>query len=169
MTSPVAIDRFPAAPMDRSTLFLSAAFVAALIGLAISVTNATTGTTAIVLGVVVPAALAVLAYGFSPDSFVLAGDGRLEVVRRLFGAKSFRIDRVELSPESFGFGGFRLFGSGGAFGWYGLFWRKETGRYRAYVTDRSLLVSCTGPRGLVVISPADTAAFVAAAGAAVSS
>lgn len=158
------IHRFAAAPMDRPTLLLSAAFCAALLGLALTVPAAEGGTAGILLGVVAPAVIVVLAYGFSPDAYDLTAEGRLRVVRRLFGSRTFTIDKAAVLQEPFGLGGIRLAGSGGAFGWYGVFWRKGTGRYRAYVTDRSgTLVACTGPEGLVVISPLDATAFVAAA------
>ena len=156
------VHRFAAAPLDRPTMFVSAAFVVALAGVALSVPGATRQMGPILFGLLGPAALVVLAYGFSPDAYDLPGDGRLRVVRRLFGSKTFRIESAAPMPALFGLGGIRLAGSGGAFGWYGLFWRKGTGRYRAYVTDRGSLVACKGPDGLVVISPVSPEAFVAA-------
>ena len=156
---------YPAAPLDRPTRLITAAFVAAFAGFALSISAAEAGATAVGLGVVVPLVLTLLAYGFAPARYRLSSDGDLRVVRRWFGGRGFRISSAEATSAVFGLGGIRLVGSGGAFGWYGLFWRKGTGTYRAYVTDRTKLVVCNGPDGLVVLSPADPAAFLSAAAA----
>lgn len=153
---------FPAAPMDRSTKLTTAALIAAIAGLMLSVPALDAGATGVLFGWVVPVVLVLLAYGFSPAGYQLA-PGMLRIRRRWFGGRRFRIDDVEATSALFGLGGLRLAGSGGAFGWYGLFWRKSTGRYHAYVTDRARLVTCTGSDGLVVVSPQDPEAFVSAA------
>ena len=154
----------PAAPLDTPTKLVSAAFCVALLGFALTAPVAAESTpAAIILGWIVPGAGIVAAYGFSPGGYALEPDGTLRVSRRLFGGRTFRITEAHRIPELFGLGGIRIAGSGGVFGWYGLFWRKGTGRYRAYVTDRSNLVTCTGPDGLVVISPQDPGAFLASA------
>ncbi len=154
---------FPAAPLDRPTKFITAAFLAAFVGFALSVAGAGAGAAGVALGVVVPLAIALLAYGFAPESYEVSAEGTLRVRRHWFGGRGFRIASAQTTSAVFGLGGIRLAGSGGAFGWYGLFWRQGTGRYRAYVTDRSRLVACDGPDGLIVVSPADPAAFLSAA------
>ena len=166
MSLDAASRQFPAAPLDRATKLTSAALVAALTGLAISLQAAEAGGKGAVFGIALPAAAVALAYGFAPKGYEVSRPGELQVIRRWFGRRRFSITSAEPTSAVFGLGGIRLMGSGGAFGWYGLFWRKETGRYRAYVTDRSRLVSCKGPDGLIVVSPDDPGAFVAAVPAA---
>jgi hypothetical protein len=142
---------------------VTAALCVALLGIMLTVPAAAQDDrrAAIVLGVVVPLGILASAYGFAPRRYSVTPDGLLRMHRRLFGSKAFRITSAQAVAPVFGLGGIRLSGSGGAFGWYGLFWRKGTGRYRAYVTDRSRLVACDGPDGLVVVSPADPDAFLA--------
>lgn len=154
---------FRAARLDRPTMLVTLALIVVLIGIALTVPSAVGDPAVAAVGWGVSVATVVLAWGFAPRGYALSADGLLRIRRKLFGSKDFRITRAEPMPELFGFGGIRLVGSGGAFGWYGLFWRKGTGRYRAYVTDRGRLIACTGPTGLVVISPDDPEAFLAAA------
>ena len=153
---------FPAAPLDRSTRLTSAALVVAFVGFALTIPVAEAGPAGRLVGYGFPVMVLVLAYGLSPRGYRLTADGRLQILRRWFCSKSFRIDSAAPTSALFGLAGIRLAGSGGAFGWYGLFWRRDTGRFRAYVTDRAHLVVCDGPDGVVVLSPADPAAFLAA-------
>lgn len=159
MTGPT---EFPAAPLDRPTKLITAAFIAAFVGFSLSIWTAAPGVPWLVWGVGVPLVLTLLTYGFAPRAYRVSAEGDLRVVRRLFGARRFRISTAQATAAVFGLGGIRLMGSGGAFGWYGLFWRKGTGRYRAYVTDRARLVACNGPDGLIVVSPEDPGAFLSA-------
>ncbi len=138
------------------------AFVAAVVGFMLVVPAREVGGFGVVVGWVVPALAIVSLYGWSPKAYRLSPTGVLTVRRRLFGGRMFRVESAQATSALFGLGGLRLTGSGGVFGWYGLFWRKGTGRYRAYVTDRSKLVACEGPDGLVVVSPEDPRAFLAA-------
>ena len=158
-----ASQEFPAARMDKSTRIFTMAMGAALLGLALTVPPAAeeNTTVALVFGLAVPVGILGAAYGFAPRAYSLDADGTLRMHRRWFGSKSFRVTSAQTVAALFALGGIGLSGSGGAFGWYGLFWRKGTGRYHAYVTDRSKLVACRGPDGLVMISPADPAAFLA--------
>jgi hypothetical protein len=153
---------YEAAPLDRQTKFITAAFIAAFVGFALSLASADAGTAGVLIGGGVPLVLTLLAYGFAPKGYGVGSDGDLRVVRHWFGGRRFRIASAQKTSAIFGLGGIRLLGSGGAFGWYGLFWRKGTGRYRAYITDRQRLVACDGPDGRVILSPADPEAFVAA-------
>lgn len=156
------MSEFPIAALDRPTKLVTMAFLVAIVGFMLVVPAREVGPVGVMLGWVVPAAATLLLYGWSPKAYRLSADGVLTVRRRLFGGTNFRVQTAEPTSALFGLGGLRLTGSGGVFGWYGLFWRRGTGRYRAYVTDRSRLVSCTGPDGIVVISPADPAPFLAA-------
>lgn len=155
-------DEFPAASMDKSTRIITLAFCAALLGLALTLPPAAENETAsLVFGLILPVLIVAAAYGYAPRGYTLTPDGVLQVHRRWFGSKTFRVTSAQTVSALFALGGFRLTGSGGAFGWYGIFWRKGTGRYRAYVTDRSRLVACHGPDGLIVISPSDPDALLA--------
>lgn len=158
---------FPAAPLDRITrgttsLFLcilataSAPPAAGLLGRAAPVAR--------LLAIPAAAVAAVTVWGFAPAAYEV-GNGQLCVRRHVFGSKTFAIqgqpkplDRSALSLATV-----RLLGSGGMFGWYGLFWRRDLGGFRAYVTNRSLLVAVSTDQGLVLVSPADPAQFVEAA------
>lgn len=55
----------------------------------------------------------------------------------------------------------RLMGTSGFYGYYGLFWNRETGRYRAYVTRTRDLLAVRTEKGLFVLSPDDTKDFSA--------
>jgi uncharacterized membrane protein YdfJ with MMPL/SSD domain len=151
---------FAAAPLDRPTRFVSAAVTAALAGLALSIANVDGfAPGGVVAGVAV--ALVAAAYGFGPAAYRVDG-ATLAVRRRWFGSVAFTVEHAARLPWQFGVGGIRVAGSGGAFGWYGRFWRRDVGFYRAYVTDRSRLVGCQTSAGLVVVSPAEPDAFLAA-------
>lgn len=155
-------DDFPAAPLDRPTKLVTAAVIAALVGLGLTIPASEVGGLGVALVWLLPLGLMLLAYGFAPAGYQVSPD-ELHVQRKWFGSRRFQIRSAQTTSAFFGLGGLRLVGSGGVFGWYGLFWRKDTGRYRAYVTDRSRLVTCDGPDGIVVVSPVDPVAFVAAA------
>jgi hypothetical protein len=159
----VAGQEFPAAPLDRSTRVFTLAMGAALLGLALSLPTAVEQNSAVAqaIGLAAPIGILGLAYGFGPRAYSVTPDGTLRMDRRWFGSKSFRVTSAQTVAALFALGGIGLSGSGGAFGWYGLFWHKGRGKYHAYVTDRSKLVACHGPDGLVVISPADPDAFLA--------
>ena len=159
----VTATEFPAAAWDRSTWIMTAATVILVAAFTASVAMADGANADLFFGAGIPVLVLVVAFGLSPRGYRVSPDGRLQVLRRWFGSKSFRVNSVEATPMVFGLGGIRLAGSSGVFGWYGWFWRKGAGRYRAYVTDRAQLVLCNGPDGLVVISPRDPAAFVSAA------
>jgi hypothetical protein len=56
----------------------------------------------------------------------------------------------------------RLMGTSGYYGYYGLFWNRKLGRYRAYVTRTKDLLAVKTEKGLYVLSPDDTKDFAAA-------
>ena len=159
----VASSQFRAAPLDKTTRIFTMAMGAALLGIALTVPPAAeeNRTVAFVFGLAMPVGILAAAYGFAPRAYSVWADGTLRVHRRWFGGKSFRVSSAQTVAALFALGGIRLSGSGGAFGWYGLFWRRDTGKYHAYVTDRGRLVACHGPDGLVMISPDDPQAFLA--------
>jgi hypothetical protein len=112
------------------------------------------------IGFAIGAGVTVAAFGFAPAGYEVDG-AHLRVRRRLFGSRTFTLTGEAVRPSwRLGFGGVRLLGSSGLFGWYGRFWKPGVGRYLAYVTDRSRLVACDTDAGLVVVSPSDPDALV---------
>jgi hypothetical protein len=157
----VSAQRFPAAPFDRPTRLVTLG-TSLLVGFGIpllSIGEEPLG--AAILGGL-GFAIVLGAFGCSPGAYEVEG-ATLRVRRRLFGSVAFTLaERPVRAPWTMGFGGVRLGGSGGLFGWYGPFAKPGIGRYRAYLTDRSRIVACATDRGLVVVSPADPDAFLAA-------
>jgi hypothetical protein len=148
--------RFPVAPLDRGTRLITFSFVVVLAFLT-GLTAAAAPNARWAGGVIAVAAAALLAgFGYAPAAFE-AAPGTLRVQRRLFGSRTFVLGgAVGRMPRQFGLGGIRLWGSGGIWGHYGLYWRRDVGRYYAYVTDRTRLGACETADGrAVVVSPAD--------------
>jgi hypothetical protein len=112
----------------------------------------------------------VLCFAYSPRGYVLAG--RSILVKRLAGTIRIPIDELRearrATPDDFR-GGIRLWGSGGLFGYYGLFSTAKLGRSTWYVTDRSNGVVVITASKTVLFSPDAAEVFLAAirAGAAV--
>jgi hypothetical protein len=104
-----------------------------------------------------------LAYAYSPRSFEIS-DGTFRV-KRLIGDVVFPLTSLrfvrDANPGDFR-GCVRLWGSGGLFGYYGLFWSKALGKSTWYVTDRSKAVVVTDGSQTVLVSPEDRDGFVAA-------
>lgn len=101
---------------------------------------------------------------FVPVSFEVRSDGI--VVKRIgwdvvISRGEIRgIRRVE--PEEARFA-WRLFGSGGLFGWFGLFYNGRLGDFWAYAGNREDLVLLTRTNGeKIVVSPYPPDAFIAA-------
>jgi hypothetical protein len=109
------------------------------------------------------AALLILAYGYSPRSYVLLD--RAVIVTRLVGNVRMPLDGMrELRAATADDlrGCIRLFGSGGLFGWYGLFRTSKLGKCTWYVANRrNTVVVITGDKTML-FSPDDVEGFVAA-------
>jgi len=120
------------------------------------------GAVAVVLALVSVAVIA-LAYAYSPRSFEIS-DGTFRV-KRLVGDVVFPLTSLrfvrDANPADFR-GIVRLWGSGGLFGYYGLFWSKALGKSKWYLTDRSKAVVVTDGNQTVLVSPEDRDGFVAA-------
>ena len=99
---------------------------------------------------------------YRPTGYTLTNDG-LQIHRAL-GTRTIPAATIEsiipITTTDLG-GGIRTFGSGGAFGYLGLFWYRKMGHMTLYVTDRSkmLLVKLVNGKKLL-ISPDDTQAFL---------
>lgn len=97
---------------------------------------------------------------FMVRGYVVTADEIL--VRRPLWSTRFeraRLESATVDPEALR-GSIRLFGNGGLFSFTGIFRSPKLGRYRAYVTDPRRSVILRFADRVVVISPADPAAFV---------
>ena len=106
------------------------------------------------------------AYAWSPTGYEI--DGGDVVIRRLIGNVRIPVSgirEVRIATRDDLSGSMRLFGSGGLFGYYGLFRNSKLGNSDWYVTDRSHAVVLTGDCEPAIVSPDDQAAFIAALGA----
>ena len=161
MTAPGGT-HFDAAPLDRLTRVLT--------WTALSLVAFVTVTTLVLVplvGLAVAAAVLLIfgtSWAFAPKGYALQPDGRLGIERRGGGIRWFDATRVAAGVRTDGASSFglRLWGSGGFLGYYGLFWRRDVGRFRAYLTARRPTVAVQTQQGLVIVSPADPDGFRAA-------
>lgn len=109
------------------------------------------------------APIVALSYAYSPRSYVVCG--RSITVRRPIGDVRFPLDElleIRRASRSDLRGGMRLFGSGGLFGYYGLFWMPSLGKSTWYVTNRRNAVVVTTSGKTAVFSPDQLTEFIAA-------
>lgn len=108
-------------------------------------------------------AVIVCAYAFSPRGYAIV-DGSI-IVKRMIGRPRVSLEDVRevrvAQPDDF-HGCVRLLGSGGLFGYYGMFRTQKLGRSTWYVTDRSKAVVVVAGGKTAVFSPDDADGFVAA-------
>ncbi len=108
---------------------------------------------AVILGVV--ALFAPRAYTLTEEAIVIVRRGPVVVIPR---AQLQEVLRVRSTDVGFAW---RLFGSGGLFGWFGLFHSRSVGNFWAYVTNQEdliLLVQADGTK--ILISPHPAHAFL---------
>lgn len=89
-------------------------------------------------------------------------EGTVLRVRRLLWATTVPLDDLEgawQDPQAMK-GSLRVWGNGGLFSFSGVFRNAALGRYRAFVTDPARAVVLRRRRGSVVVSPADSQAFL---------
>lgn len=105
----------------------------------------------------------VLGYAYSPRGYIIS-DGRL-LVRRLIGNVSIPLSGLRdvrpAVPEDLR-RCIRIFGSGGFFGYYGLYRTSKLGRCTWYVTSRDNAVILETGEKTYVLSPDDVNSFTAA-------
>jgi hypothetical protein len=146
---------------DRMTQIVSACVVVALVAAPLSVARA--GLIAVFVALGASLTAIAIAFAFSPRGFEISGEEFR--VRRIIGDVVFPLVSLqfarEATPADFR-GCVRLWGSGGLFGYYGLFWSKALGKSRWYVTDRSKAIILTNGSQTVLVSPEDRDGFVAA-------
>jgi len=103
------------------------------------------------------------AYAWSPTGYSVA-DGSV-VIRRIIGDVRIPIGGIRdvrvATADDFS-GCIRIFGSGGLFGYFGLYRTSRLGRSTWYVTNRSHSVIIAGDSGTAVLSPDDVESFKAA-------
>lgn len=146
--------RFPAS-YDRTTKILSGVVLALMLGVTIA-TQSALAAGALLLTVV-------FGYGLSPRGYTVA-ERSITVHRMLWNARiplegarqARRITGAELR------GSFRVFGSGGLFGYYGLFHTSKLGNCTWYATARERLVAVITDAKSALFSPDDADGFLAA-------
>jgi hypothetical protein len=110
-------------------------------------------------GVLIPFLLGVImvaCYLRAPVAYEITPDNRLVVTFR-WGSRQFAaVKGFHPARGRFPFS-LRLWGNGGVFAATGIYWNRESGVFRAYVTDQKKLVVVELQNGKrVVISPANT-------------
>ncbi|XZF16631.1 PH domain-containing protein [Chitinophagaceae bacterium MMS25-I14] len=101
-------------------------------------------------------------YSFMPQSYSLCADGLS--INRPFGKKRI-IPAAEIKNmipfhRAPGFS-MRMLGSGGLFGYLGIFYYSNTGLVHMYCTDHSRMILVTAVKRKYIISPDDRDAFMA--------
>ena len=95
-----------------------------------------------------------LAYLWKPLQIEL--NNEFLIVKRKIGDKKFPLAAIQsaavITKKELGFG-IRIFGSGGFFGYYGLFKYKNIGSVNLYCTKREDLVLLTLTKGKILLSP----------------
>ncbi len=137
-----------AASYDRTTRIVSAAACAVLLLVALAVF------------------VTFLAYAWSPRRYAVS-EGAI-VVRRLVGSVRIPLSGIREArraiPDDLR-GCIRLWGSGGMFGYYGLFRTSHLGNCTWYVTDRRNIVVVRTDAKTALFSPDDVEGFLTAIGA----
>jgi hypothetical protein len=107
-----------------------------------------------------PMLVVVVAALFMVRGYVVTADEI--IVQRPLWSNHFeraRLQSASVDPDALR-GSIRLFGNGGLFSFTGWFRSPKLGRYRAYVTDPARCVILRFADRIIVVSPADPAAFV---------
>jgi hypothetical protein len=156
-----------AAPWDRS---LTVSTLAALAGLLVVAVAGSGGAlraglrgTALAVGLAC-AAVAVGGWALAPRGFEI-GAGKLRVLRN--GWRALEVPLAEIRAVAHAdpgvlVGSIRLLGTGGLFGYYGLFRSPGLGTYRLYATRSEGIVLVRGARRALVLTPEPADAFVTA-------
>ncbi len=141
------------ASYDRFTKILSAVVCLGMLAVILATHNIVIATLAV--------AVILVSFAYSPRGYILKG--RSILVRRLAGQAKIALDDVreirQVAPDDCR-GCIRLWGSGGLFGYYGLFSSTNLGRFTEYVTNRkNSVVVITGSK-TVLFSPDDVGGFL---------
>ena len=102
-------------------------------------------------------------FAYSPRGYIVAD--RAVIVQRLVGDVRVPVENARelrrVAPEDLR-GCIRLWGSGGLFGYYGLFRTSKLGKCTWYATDRKKLIVLIGESKTTIYSPDDVDGFMAA-------
>jgi len=143
------------ATLDRTTRTISALVCVLLVGILIATQS--------ILAACIAATGIAIAWAWSPRGYALTEDAL--VIRRLIGKVKVPLAGiVELRParsEDLR-GAVRLWGSGGLFGYYGLFRTSALGDCTWYATNRSRMVIVVSSGNTILVSPDDTEGFLSA-------
>jgi hypothetical protein len=145
---------------DRTTSIISVVCCALLLLVAVAIQSVLAGCVSLLI--------VALAYAYSPRGYTLSA--RSLIVRRRIGSVSLSLEGVREARRTTGDdlrGCIRLWGSGGLFGYYGLFRTTKLGKCWWYVTNRRNAVVVITGRKTTVFSPDDVDGFLAAIRAAV--
>lgn len=145
---------FPAS-YDRTTKIISTAICVLVLGIALAIQN--------VLVVCLFFVAMMLAYGYSPRGYTVAG--KSITVKRLLRTIHVSLEdarEARMATADDVRGCFRLWGSGGVFGYYGLFWTSRLGKCTWYVTARERPVVVVTASKTTLFSPDDADGFLAA-------
>jgi hypothetical protein len=143
------------ASYDSTAKVVSTVVVLLLLGIVVATRSA--------VAAGVEAALLLLVYACSARGYAIV-DGTL-IVRRLIGDVRIPLDGIRQARVAGAedlTGCIRLFGSGGLFGWYGLFRTSKLGKCTWYVTNRNNAVVLITQEKTVLVSPDDVDGFVGA-------
>jgi hypothetical protein len=142
------------ASYDRTTMILSAVVCLGLLAVIFAVHS--------VMLACLSLFVMLVGYAYSPRSYVL--EGRSVLVTRLAGTARIALDDVRearcATPDDFR-GCIRLWGSGGLFGYYGLFSTAKLGKSTWYITNRKNAVVLITAAKTVLLSPDDPNGFLA--------
>ncbi|SRR6266545_4729843 len=155
------------APWDRPLLLSTVALLAVILFAAIGGTSAAlrADLRGIALAVALFAAgLAIGAWALAPSEFEI-GAGRLRILRNGWRPHVVLLADIRavspVEPNALR-GSIRIFGTGGLFGYYGLFRSPSFGSYRLYATRGTGLVLVRTERRLYVLTPDAPRAFAGA-------
>jgi len=69
------------------------------------------------------------------------------------------IESIEFDPDGMK-RSLKVFGNGGVFGFYGKFWNRKYGKYRAFVTDLKKVVVIRTGENIFMLSPEEPEKFI---------
>ncbi|HEY6929008.1 MAG TPA: PH domain-containing protein [Thermoanaerobaculia bacterium] len=163
------MNRFEAAPWPTGLKIISALSTLILLGVSYFLARAVPRGTRVPFAetfgtgiTVLPLAIALISLLFIVSGYEIEPEDLL--VRRLFWSTRISLDGISravhdpLAMKR----SLRLFGNGGLFAITGIYQNRTLGRYRAFATDPRKAVVLFLARRIVVVTPADPAAFLEA-------
>ncbi len=117
-------------------------------------------TVELLIAVVMPPSILVLTAPFMVRGYTVTPDQL--IIHRLGWANKFNlVELQEISADANMItGSWRMLGSGGLFGFFGLFRNRQLGTYHAYITDLNKVVVMKFASKTIVVSPHDPHDFI---------